>query len=291
MMLSQNRTPIPPIVERLDWVGALPDLSYGLPSGKHHYMEGDPDELPELPSQLSTSELFNADRWLWALEDAQRITKQYSVGEIRDFLRIGQIPESYSVNTWKIRNAWLRYRAGVLVLALMKKKVAPRWSGLIDFKDEKGFASRVNEGGGKFLDSDLKFLDFVWLNFDAPDCFELAVEYCERRYYLSEPELVRGLGCCFLLNGKLQDRVKKFEKLIDKEAKEIESVLTMKAGTERKRSIAETRALRRFAVRVGRLADKERGLAMGADVYEWMTGKAVAKSNLCRDVEGLKGLK
>lgn len=295
MITQTKRQILPPIVERVDWVSALPDLSFGLPTGKFSYFEGDPVELPELPFALPTRELFGDDRWLWALDDAKKIADQYGVGEIRQFLRIAKIPESYSTHLWKLRNAWLRYRAGVIVLALMKKKVAPRWSGLIDFKSEKGFASRVNEGGGKFLDSDLKFLDLVWIWLDELDCFERAIDSLDARYYLSEPELGRGLGCCVLLKTKLQERIKKFEKGdgkkilgIDAESKEIERSLTMKASNERKRLIAETRALRRFAYRVGGLIGTRTRLASGADVYEMISGERLDRANFRRDVGGLK---
>ena len=176
-----------------------------------------------------------------------------------------------------------RAQAGGLVLALMLKGVAPRFSGLIRFNGRPGLMSR-DDLAKQALSGDLRLYDLIWMV--GIDEAETALKYCE---WQNAPVFIlrklgieewNSFGCIELIEPALKRGIVKAQGLIDDDQKMIHGFVDGRFSPKQKRQIATDRALRLFAVRVAALAGTRERWARGAKVWLALTGETVDRSNL-----------
>jgi len=181
-----------------------------------------------------------------------------------------------------------RAQAGDLVLALMLKGVAPRFSGLIRFNGRPGLMSRDDLAKQAFgLSGDLRFFDLLWML--GIDEAEMALRYCEWQnapvFMLRKlgVEEWNSFGCIELIEPALKRGIVKAQGLIDDDRKGIYCLTNGKFSDERRWAIATSRALRLFCCRVAVLTDTQERWARGAKVWLALAGETVDRANLRRD--------
>lgn len=271
-----------PMIPELLWPLNMPDsFGFGVPTGRTYRL---PDDLPidqvcqRIDWNLPTPDLFG-ERWDIVLSCAD-LLGQYPVENLVKFIRDSpNIPEPF-----------MRLRIVSILLALMRRGVAPRFSGLLKWKGNDGLLSRNSVFN---VDSDICLIDLVWLL--GEDEIETCLKFstCQQKtgvmLHRIGADRWKSLGCVNLCDGKLQAGFDKANESLKKDPNKLLSLYTHnKMSRDKKKVLADEKALRVFASRVGALSGSRTRWAKGADVYKWITGLEIDRSDLgkeCRAAE------
>ena len=272
------------IIPEIAWtLNPFERLRYGVPSGLTHSLFDPPkSELcASIDWNLPTPELFKS-RWDIVAQCADTLG-QYDVEKLR---AVGRDSPDFS-------EPCMRVRIASIVIALMRRGIAPRFSGLLSWRGEKGLLkrSRLYEGGR--FDGDIKLIDLIWLLGEEriDDCFKFSTCQQDTGLVLHRigADRWKSLGCVNLCDGKLQAGFDKANESLKKDPNKLLSLYTHnKMSRDKKKVLADEKALRVFASRVGALSGSRTRWAKGADVYKWVTGLEIDRSDLgkeCRAAE------
>ena len=272
------------MIPELLWPLNMPDsFGFGVPTWRTYTLPTDPPKdqvCQRIEFGLSTPELFGS-RWDIVLQCAD-LLGQYDCQDLVKFVRDApNIPEPF-----------MRIRIVSILLALMRKGIAPRWSGLLDWRGNAGLLDRRSVFN---VDSDVKLIDLLWLlgEEEIETCLKFLT--CQQKtgvlLHRIGADRFKSLGCVKLYDGKLHASLKSakdsFEK--GKDANKFLSLYTHnKMSRDKKKALADEKALRVFAGRLGALAGQRARWAKGAEAYKMMTGLEIDRSDLgkeCRAAE------
>ena len=265
------------MLPELAWAVNLPySFKYGIPSGLTHSLFDPPkDQLcASIGFGLSTPDLFRS-RWDLVLQCAEKLG-QYPCQDLAGFIR----------DAPNMPDPFMRIRIVSILLALMRKGIAPRFSGLLDWRGNTGLL-----GQGKVIDAfkdDRKLMDLIWLLGEQriDECFGLCTSQLKNGTLLKRinADLWKSVGCVDLFDRKLHDSLIAAQKTLEKDSKRLAGMYSESCMKyERKVWLAERLSVRVCAGRLGAQAGQKRRWARGAQVYGWMTGETVNTSVFRRE--------